>query len=193
MTAALKLMTADEFLLWRLDREGTWELVDGVPVLKFDNGPNMMAGASRSHGRITTNVIMALGQRLRNGPCYPLGGQFAVRTHAQGVRQQDVLVECGRGDGDDLEATEARVIVEVLSPSTRGIDLVRKADEYRRLSTTAHLILIEPDRVKAIVWTRVGTDWVSEIHQDIAAGIFLAAIDVELPMSEIYEGLSPSG
>ncbi len=162
-------------------------------VLKFDNGPNMMAGASRSHGRITTNVIMALGQRLRNGPCYPLGGQFAVRTHAHGVRQPDVLVECGRGDGDDLEATEARVIVEVLSPSTRGIDLVRKADEYRRLSTTAHLILIEPDRVKAIVWTRVGTDWVSEIHQDIAAGIFLGAIDVELPMSEIYDGLSPSG
>jgi Uma2 family endonuclease len=120
MTAALKLMTADEFLSWRLDHKGTWELVDGVPVEKFYNGPNMMFGASRNHGMVTTNIILALGQKLRGGPCHPIGGQFAVRIHARGVRQPDVLVECGAGRGDDLEATEARVIFEVLSPSTPG-------------------------------------------------------------------------
>lgn len=52
-------MTADAFLIWRLDREGTWELVDGVPVLKFDNGPKMMAGGTKRHARIASNLIVA--------------------------------------------------------------------------------------------------------------------------------------
>ncbi len=190
MDAALKRMDADEFLLWRLDRPGTWELVDGMPLLKFDNGPTLMAGGRRSHARVASNVIAALAPRLRGGPRYPLGSDFAVRTRAEGVRQPDVIVECGRGRGDDLEATEARVIFEVLWPSTRGTDLVRKAEEYRRLETTAQLVLMEPDRAKALVWSRDGSDWRLETHEGLDALLPLASIGVDLPLSEAYEGVS---
>ena len=33
MSAALKHMTSDQFLLWAEGREGRWELHDGVPVM----------------------------------------------------------------------------------------------------------------------------------------------------------------
>jgi len=47
--AAPKLMTADEFLVWCLDREdGRWELIGGVPV-------RMMTGATQRHDRIVVN------------------------------------------------------------------------------------------------------------------------------------------
>ncbi len=187
--AALKLMTADEFLVWRLDREGTWELVDGVPVRKFDNGPEMMAGGRRSHARVASNIIRALGNRLSGGPCYPVGSDFAVRTRREGVRQPDVIVECGQGRGDDLEATEARVIFEVLSPSTRGTDLIRKAEEYRRLPTTAQLVLMEPDRARALVWSREGDDWRLETFEGVDAALPLGSVGVELPLAEAYEGV----
>jgi len=190
MSAALTLMTADEFLLWRLDRDGTWELVDGVPQLKFDNGPSMMAGGSRRHARVASNVIRALGNRLRGGPCYPVGSDFAVRTKPAGVRQPDVIVECGKGQDDDLEATEAKVIFEVLSPSTRGTDLVRKAEEYRQLSTTVQLILMEPDKAKALLWTRNGEGWDLETFEGVGVVLPLGSIGAELPMSEAYEGVT---
>lgn len=124
------------------------------------------------------------------GPCYPIGSDFAVRTRPTGVRQPDVVVECGKGTDDDLEATEAKVIFEVLSPSTRGTDLVRKAEEYRQLGTTVQLILMEPDRAKALVWTRRGADWDLETFEGIEAVLPLGSIGTELPLSEAYEGVT---
>lgn len=187
--AAQQLMTADQFLLWRQEQEGTWELVDGVPVLKFDNGPHMMAGGRRDHARVASNILRHLGNRLAGGPCYPLGSDLAVRTRHRGVRQPDVTVECGQGRGEDLEATEARVIFEVLSPSTRGTDLIRKADEYRRLPETQQLVLMEPDRAKALVWTRDGEDWRQDWIEGLTGVIDLASIGVQLLLAEAYEGV----
>lgn len=51
-------MTADEFLVWCLDQEGKWELVDGEPLL-------MMAGATDRHDRVVVNLIAMLRSRLR--------------------------------------------------------------------------------------------------------------------------------
>ena len=43
-----KLMDADEFLVWCLDQDDRYELVNGVPV-RMGDGPQMMTGASRLH------------------------------------------------------------------------------------------------------------------------------------------------
>jgi hypothetical protein len=43
---AERQMDADEFLLWCLDQEDRYELVNGFPV-KMGDGPQMMTGASR--------------------------------------------------------------------------------------------------------------------------------------------------
>lgn len=187
MTAAEKRMSADEFLQWRLHQEGTWELVDGVPIQKFYNGPDMMAGGSWAHALVASNIVAALRPRLRGGPCVPVGSDFAVRTRQQGVRQPDVLIECGKARNDDLEASEPRVIFEVLSPSTRGLDLVQKADEYRRIGSLLHLVLLEPNAAKARVWSREGADWRSESIEGLTGVILLPGVNVELPLSEAYE------
>ena len=51
MTAALKLMEPDEFLIWQLRQDARYELVEGVPL-------EMMTGASSMHDLIVTNIII---------------------------------------------------------------------------------------------------------------------------------------
>ena len=51
-------MEGDEFLLWCLDQEDRYELVNGVPVKMID--ARLMVGASRAHDRIVVNLIASL-------------------------------------------------------------------------------------------------------------------------------------
>ena len=41
--------------------------------------------------------------------------------------------------------SKEQLVVEVLSPSTRQIDRLRKLEEYKRLSTLTYILLVEPD------------------------------------------------
>ena len=194
--AARQRMTADEFLTWCLDQEDTFELVDGYPVLKFDNGPQMMVGGTRAHARVASNLIISLGKRLAGGPCYPVGGDLAVRMVRGNIRRPDVTVECGRGVGSDLAATEPKVLIEVLSHSTRRFDLLRKTDEYQRVATAAHIVLLEPDQPRAFVWSRDAEGlWTPDQVVGLEAALALPGIGVSVPLAEVYEGvdLGPAG
>lgn len=184
--AARQPMTADEFILWNLDQPERWEFVDGVPVLKFDNGPGMMAGASERHDQIVVNLIQAF-RRLRGGPCRVKSADQAARMQRGNIRYPDVTIDCGPRRPGSYESAEPTVFLEVLSPSTRGTDLVRKADEYRRLETLKHIVLLEPDRAEALLWTRVGEDWRLDEVVGLEAELDLSGIGVSLPMAEVYE------
>lgn len=185
--AALKRMTADEFLIWRLDQEGTWELVDGVPVLKFDNGPEMMSGGRRHHAYVVANLLSALMRRLEDGPCMPVSGDLAVRMVRGNMRQPDIVVECGQGSGDDLEASEPTVLFEVLSPSTRRFDLVLKTNEYQQLPDVRHFALIEPDRPEIVLWSRdEAGGWLAERIAGLDAALALTALKISIPLVELY-------
>jgi Uma2 family endonuclease len=61
-SAAVKLMTADQFLLWSQDQEVRCELIDGILI-------EMMTGASDVHDLIVTAVIALLRQQRRGTPC----------------------------------------------------------------------------------------------------------------------------
>ncbi|MBW3616504.1 MAG: Uma2 family endonuclease [Proteobacteria bacterium] len=184
MSAAPKLMTAEEFLVWCLDQEGRWELVGGVPTL-------MMTGARRRHDLVTTNLIIALGNRLRGGPCRPTTADVATRMPNGNLRRADVTVDCAFRPDDELESGEPVVVFEVLSPSTRRTDLLRKTDEYRRHPTLKHFVTLEPDLPYALVWTRgEGGDWTYAEVSGLEEGLVLSALGLELPMAEVYDGLS---
>jgi Uma2 family endonuclease len=191
--AARKRMTPDEFILWNLDQEERWEFVDGVPVLKFDNGPEMMAGASERHDQIVVNLIALLRARLRGGPCRTKTADQAARMERGNIRYPDVTVDCGARASGSFESIEPTVFFEVFSPSTRRFDLLRKADEYRRLPTLRHFVLIEPDQAKAMLWSRDAEgDWSPEEIAGLDRELALTAIGVSLPMAEVYEDVELS-
>jgi Uma2 family endonuclease len=173
-------MTVEAFLRWCEGREGRFELVDGVIVA--------MAGATKRHDRIVGNIYVALATRLRAKPCRPYTADLAVRTQDLRVRRPDVTVDCEAGENDALEADRPTAVFEVLSPSTRQTDLVRKLNEYQGLSSLRHIVLVEQSAASITVYSRAsGEDaWKSQDLDGLEGEVDLPAIGVRLPATEIY-------
>ncbi len=179
---AVGRMGADAFLAWAEGREGRWELIDGVPV--------MMAGAQRRHDQIVVNAIVSLGVQLRGGPCRPFTGDTAVKMTAGNVRRPDVGVECGPVDPPALHAAVTKLVVEVMSPSNRPIDVVRKLDEYRAQPGLDHVLLIEPGTVQALLWSRAGRECSSTVFEALEDVIEIPTLGIRLPLVVLYEDVA---
>jgi Uma2 family endonuclease len=108
------------------------------------------------------------------------------------VRQPDVTVDCGPIRDDALESTAPTAVFEVLSPSTRTYDLVRKVDEYKNVPSLRHIVLIDPDQPRIVLWSRPDQDtpWRDvELTGDLELSLDLLAIGAQLTLSEVYEDL----
>ncbi len=184
MNIVRKLMSPDQFLDWRQDQPGRWELDSGVPI-------QMMAGAKQRHDQVVINLIVTLAGRLKGGPCRPWSADIAVRIPAGNVRQPDVTIDCGPVRGSALDSTAPTVVFEVLSPSTRTFDQIRKVDEYKTVPSMRHIVLIDPDRPRVLVWSRAdaGGGWADVEVTAPEASVSLTAI-AELTIAEIYQGVN---
>jgi Uma2 family endonuclease len=180
-------MTADEFLVWNLSQDEKYELVDGVPVPL-----HAQSGATKAHDRIVVNLIRHLGNRLAGGPCTPTTSDQAVRTAIRKIRRPDVTIECGVAPPDSLEVTAPVAVFEVLSPSNRPSEIVRKIEEYKRHPAIRHIVMIEPSVVSVTRLSRdANGEWMDTTLVRLADTLSLNPPGVTLPLTEIYEDLSP--
>ena len=176
-------MSVEEFYLWQLDQEERYELVDGVP-----RPLRGMTGASNVHDVILVNAVIELGTRLKGKPCRVASADTALRTKVRTSRRPDVTVDCAPPDRTSYESRQPTVVAEVLSPSTRTIDQLTKLDEYRRHPTIRHILMVDPEAVRAAHYRR-GADGAWEDVELIGreAAIDFAAIDVSLPLGALYD------
>jgi Uma2 family endonuclease len=148
-----------------------------------------MAGAVERHGQICSNLVRFLQNRLDGRPCQVFGSNMKVGvTKKRGFAYPDVTVTCGeRRYFDSVRdvLTNPGVIFEVVSDSTRAFDLGRKFEEYQRLESLRHYVLVEPNRrsVTHIKRNDAG-EWIYD-HKSGAADV-IKLLDIELPPSEIY-------
>ncbi|MFK8250790.1 Uma2 family endonuclease [Ancylobacter terrae] len=178
---ALKRMTAEEFYRWPGEEGVRYELVDGVPV-------KAMTGASQRHDTITLNALGTLRDRLRGSPCRARTADVAVATMTGSIRRPDAMVDCGPRIDTSYEASSPRLVLEVLSRSTRQTDLVRKLEEYKALPSLTYILLVEPDLPRALLWWRApGDAWELAQFDGLGEVIGLPEIGTSLAMAELYE------
>ncbi|MCK0209163.1 Uma2 family endonuclease [Starkeya koreensis] len=181
---ALKRMTPEEFYRWPGEEGVRYELVDGVPV-------KAMTGASQQHDGIVVNALTSLRTKLRGSPCRPSTDDIAIPVMSGNIRRPDVSVDCGDRSRTAYEATSPRLAIEVLSPSTRQTDLVRKLEEYKALPSLAYILLVEPDLPRVLLWWRAPGDlWELAQFDGLDGVIGLPEIGVELGMAELYEDVA---
>jgi Uma2 family endonuclease len=181
-------MTADEFLVWNLSQDEKYEFVDGVPVLL-----HAPPGVPRCHDMVVVNLIVKLGGKLRSGPCGPNTSAMAVRTATKKVRRPDVTIECGTAAPESLEVAEPVAVFEVLSPSNRPSEIVRKVEEYKRHPAIRHIVLIEPAVVSVTRLSREADGaWLDMTLIRLSDSLNLEPPGITLTLRDIYEGLSPA-
>ncbi len=164
-----------------------------------------MSGASREHNLIAGNVSRVLGELLRERKCEVYQSDMRVKVSPTGLyTYPDVTVVCGEPEFEDAEVDtllNAKVLVEVLSPSTADYDRGRKFTHYRRLSSLQEYVLISQDRPLVEHYVRQGRDeWLLREQSSLQDTLILPAIQCRLPLSEIYlkvqfppdEGVTPA-
>ena len=179
--AAVTLMDVDEFLDWATHQDSRYELVDGVPL-------EMMAGASGLHDVVVINLIALFRNQLRGSPYRPATADLGVRSRIRGFRRPDVTVTCDPPRGDIYEAREPRMVIEVLSPSNKGVHWERKLNEYRRHTTLDYILLVDAEVVAATLYTRGATGWDDIDFDRLDDVIDLPELTCRLTMADIYEG-----
>lgn len=182
----LRRMTPDEFLAWQEKQDKLYELVDGLPVLPL----KMMTGATQTHDRVAVNIIATLHRKLRGGPCRPTTDDLAVRIPAGNVRRPDITVECGEAGRREMTVRDPRVVVEVLSPSTRTFDRFRKLVECQSIESVQHILLVDTEAPRIDVVTRgAAAGWSTSQYEGLDAIIELPAIDANLKLADVFEGV----
>jgi len=182
-STAKKATTVVAFFAWQQGQDERYELVEGMPV-------KLMIGASKAHDRISGNIFAALHRQLRGSPCWPASADVAVRTKIRTVRRGDIIVICDPARRDSYEADDLKLVAEVLSPSNKGLDWLRKLDEYRAHPTLRHLLLVESETPKATLAVRASGGWTTIDFDGLDGNIELPEIDCRLAMAGLYEGVA---
>jgi Uma2 family endonuclease len=171
------------FLAWLQEREERYELAEGHVM--------MMTGGSRGHGIIIRRLAAALEKRLNANQLTVLTSDFGVDLGPDTVRYPDVVVDVASGLLKDLTATAPVLVAEVLSPSSASHDLGDKAAEYLQLTSLCAYLVLSQDEPKAWAWARGAAGF--SAGPDVIKGhdgiIRVAALAIDLPLSEIYAGI----
>jgi len=172
-------MTREQFLAWEEKQPLRYEFDGFQPVA--------MTGGTVAHAGIQRNLAIAIGGRLRAGPCRFYGSDLKIET-ANGFRYPDGFVVCSPVARNATVVRDPVVIFEVLSESTAGIDLVTKNQEYSASPSVQRYVVLTQDAVGGTMFERVATDWVGHLLGADSV-LHMPEIGIELPLAELYDGV----
>ncbi len=153
-----------------------------------------MAGGDNRHNAVATNALIAFGAALRGKACRPFNSDTKVRIETVNQTRfyyPDAMVVCAENPPGDHFQDQPVVITEVLSDSTRRIDLGEKRDAYLTLPSLKVLMLVEPaGRHVRLDRRKPDGGFVEEIHSGADAVIALPEIDASLALADLFDGVA---
>jgi Uma2 family endonuclease len=181
MTALPKArMTVDEYLAWAEDQPGRYELLDGAI---FAMSPE---GAGHAEKKAAVHAALLAGIRARGVACHALPDGMTIRVDEATAYEPDAVVYCGsKLPPSALEVPSPVIVVEVLSPSTRHIDLSAKLADYFRLKSVAHYLIVDPAKPRIVHHARGADDTI--LTRIVTDGrIILDPPGIEFSLGDIY-------
>ncbi len=185
MSAALRLedyhVTEEEYLAAERFSEVRHEYLAGAVYA--------MAGASRPHNRIVSNLVAEIGSQLRGKRCEVFSNDIKLRIqHAPRATfyyYSDVVVDCSGSDSDNVE--EPAVVFEILSPGTERTDRGEKLVNYQSLPALKVYAFVDQYRPAVTVYRREGNTWGMKWYSRLEEVLELPEIACSLSLSTIYE------
>jgi Uma2 family endonuclease len=151
-----------------------------------------MSGATPNHARIVLNTARRLTEQLDGRPCEAFDGDLRLYSAKYKIfTYPDVLVTCGPHQLLDARRdtlTDATVIVEVLSPSTKNYDRGEKFLFYRSLPSFSEYLLLSQDTMRAEHHVRQpDNSWLFREFTESDDKIELKSISCRLQLRSLYE------
>jgi Uma2 family endonuclease len=156
-----------------------------------------MAGGSPAHALIILNVGGEMRARLKGTACRAYSNELRIRIPGTPLHlYPDASVICGSLELDPNEtpartALNPRLLVEVLSPSTERRDKGEKFRRYLQIDSLEEYVLVYQDRPRVESYYRQnGGTWLFSAAAGIDASADLRSLKIQLPLGEIYAGVS---
>lgn len=176
--------TEEEYLEWEDQQEEKHEFYQGEIFA--------MAGAGARHNVIQVNTLLGLKLRLQGKPCQPYGSDLRLHIPSNTLyTYPDISVICkdiieAEEKGERVEPT---VIIEILSPSTASYDRGGKFKYYRGIPSLKEYVLIDSESMNVEVYHyNAFGDWRLREHFSIDDVLELPSLDINIPLSDIYQG-----
>ena len=179
-----KLVSVDDYLEFEEKSKQKHEYIDGEVIL--------MAGASRRHSKIASNIGGELFGQLKGTECEVHYGDLRLRVRKTHYVYGDVAVFCGEPELEIYKETETllnpKVIFEVLSKSTEARDRGEKAEDYRQMPSLTDYLFVAQHKmlVEHYIRQQDGSSWRLTEYREPDARISLSSIKCELTLADIY-------
>ena len=153
------------------------------------------AGASASRNRIQSNAHFYLRLKLRGRACEVFPSDMRVGVPAYPPYRYPALSAlCGQTIierlGKQNILTNPSLIVEILSDSSAEFERGYKFTYYKSIPALTEYILIARDRPHVTQFVKqTENNWRHREFNSIDEHFFLASLDCELELSELYEGV----
>jgi Uma2 family endonuclease len=177
---ALKPLSLEEYLEWEARSETKHELVEGLPYA--------MAGASRAHALLTTNLALLLGPLARRQGCRLYVADMKLKVGERTVYYPDLMVVCAPPPENPYYEEAPCLVVEVLSPSTEGIDRREKLWRYLSLPSLQGYVLADIQERRIELYQKKATGILYQVFTE--GEVPLPCPQGTLSLEEVYSGIS---
>jgi Uma2 family endonuclease len=150
-----------------------------------------MAGASRKHNLILTNVVRILGNILVDRPCNVYSSDMKVKIEKlKKYSYPDIVVSCEEERFEDAQEDVLLtpwVIMEILSDSTEAYDRGVKFAHYQWIPSFKEYLLISQNFCRIEKYYRQSDNsWIYTEFHDRNSTIPIQMLHCELSMQDIY-------
>lgn len=180
--------TLEEYLELERTSEERFEFWDGEIFC--------MSGVSDEHDAIEGNIYSFLRSRIGERGCRVFLANMRIKVpSAPPYRYADLSVVCGKFELEEIGGVDTlinpQLIVEVLSPSTEAYDRGDKFSHYKSIATLREYLLVAQHRPHVTrLFKQEDGAWVHTEANELEATLTLGSLGCELPLTEIYAGVS---
>ncbi|KOR30845.1 hypothetical protein TI05_13340 [Achromatium sp. WMS3] len=184
LAQAITKVTAQEYLLTERASAIKHEFIDGEVFA--------MAGASKKHNQIASNLVRIIGNQILHKPCSIYSSDMRVKIEkANKYAYPDIVITCENEDFEDKEEDTLLnpiIIIEILSDSTESYDRGNKFFYYRQIDSFIEYILVSQKKFHIEKYTRqTNNSWLYSEFNIIDAQFELSLISCTISLQEVYD------
>jgi Uma2 family endonuclease len=175
----LRPLSLEEYLALEEKSPTKHELVNGFLYA--------MAGASRVHNLIVTNLALLLGPHVRRKGCRLYVADMKLKVGPNTVYYPDLMAVCAPPPENPYYEEAPCLVVEVLSESTEATDRREKLWRYLALPSLQGYLLVSSEEKRAELYRKEGGEVFYQVLEE--GTLEVPCLEAPLSLEEVYAGV----